>query len=138
MPAYGPRTPYVELDRQAWAALRAATPLTLTDADIAGTRSLGDVVGRAEVEDVLLPLSRLLRELLARWPEHPHVALVTTGGFLLLARRPRLPLHRYAALDDDSARATARDIWHRPNKPNLVENILPTRGRDSLGAGEGP
>jgi type I pantothenate kinase len=26
--------------------------------------------------------SRLLRELLARWPEHPDVALVTTDGFL--------------------------------------------------------
>jgi type I pantothenate kinase len=28
-------------------------------------------------------VSRLLRELLARWPEHPRVALVTTDGFLL-------------------------------------------------------
>jgi type I pantothenate kinase len=27
--------------------------------------------------------ARLLRELLARWPEHPNVALVTTDGFLL-------------------------------------------------------
>jgi type I pantothenate kinase len=27
--------------------------------------------------------ARLLRELLAHWPEHPHVALVTTDGFLL-------------------------------------------------------
>ena len=27
--------------------------------------------------------ARLLRELLAGWPEHPRVALVTTDGFLL-------------------------------------------------------
>src|SRR5690606_21775948 len=28
-------------------------------------------------------IARLLRLLLARWPEHPRVALVTTDGFLL-------------------------------------------------------
>ena len=28
-------------------------------------------------------VSRLLRALLARWPEHPRVELVTTDGFLL-------------------------------------------------------
>ena len=40
--------------------------------------------------------------------------------------------HRYASLDDDQAVATASDIWRRINEPNLVENILPTRGRATL------
>ncbi len=40
--------------------------------------------------------------------------------------------HRYADLDDEQARATALDIWTRINEPNLIENVLPTRGRATL------
>jgi type I pantothenate kinase len=114
--------------RRAWAALRANTPLTLADADLAALRGLNEPIGLGEVTDIYLPLSRLLnlhiaaartlgrvkdaflgrtvgappyiiavagsvavgkstfarvlRLILARWPEHPHVALVTTDGFL--------------------------------------------------------
>jgi type I pantothenate kinase len=39
--------------------------------------------------------SRLLRELLARWPQHPRVELVTTDGFLL----PNAELERRRLLD---------------------------------------
>jgi type I pantothenate kinase len=133
-------TPFVELSRTEWSALRARTPLTLTGGELARLRGLGDVTDLEEVREVYLPLSRLLnlyvaatgrlreavgtflgdavgaqpatpfviglagsvavgkstvarllRELLARWPEHPRVELVTTDGFLLpnaeLARR---------------------------------------------------
>ena len=40
--------------------------------------------------------------------------------------------HRYAALTDAEAAATAEQIWSSINEPNLVENILPTRGRATL------
>jgi type I pantothenate kinase len=40
--------------------------------------------------------------------------------------------HRYAALSDDEATATALGIWDRINGVNLRENILPTRERAHL------
>lgn len=54
------RAPYLDFDRDTWAALRAATPLTLGEADLAELRGLNDQVSLAEVEAVYLPVSRLL------------------------------------------------------------------------------
>jgi len=290
-------SPYVELDRRAWARLRDHHPLSLTAEDVARLRGLGDRLDLHEVEQVYLPLSRLLnfyvgateglhrvttdflrerpertpfvigvagsvavgksttsrilRELLARWPGTPRIELVTTDGFLypnaelerrgLLQRKgfpesydrrallrfvaevkagadevsapvyshltydivpgeravvhrpdvliveglnvlqpprvqpdgrtglavsdffdfsvyvdarvedirrwyvdrflrlretafadPHSYFHRYAALSDDQARATAERIWATINEPNLTENVRPTRGRASL------
>ncbi|GHJ34980.1 type I pantothenate kinase [Streptomyces sp. TS71-3] len=124
-------TPYVDLTRTEWSALRDKTPLPLTATEVEKLRGLGDVIDLDEVRDVYLPLSRLLnlyvgathglrgalntflgargsqsgtpfvigvagsvavgkstvarllQALLARWPEHPRVELVTTDGFLL-------------------------------------------------------
>ncbi len=121
-------SPYVEFARDAWRQLRANTPLTLTEADLDDLRGLGDPLSIDEVEDVYLPLTRLLnlfftgdsglrdtlstflnesvrptpfiigvagsvavgkstvarllQAVLARWPEHPRVELVTTDNFL--------------------------------------------------------
>lgn len=45
---------------------------------------------------------------------------------------PESYFHRYAALSDDEAIATATAIWERINLPNLTHNIAPTRSRASL------
>ncbi|HEX8971198.1 type I pantothenate kinase [Oryzihumus sp.] len=290
-------SPYVELDRAAWARLRNQHPLSLTEADVTRLRGLGDRLDLEEIEQVYLPISRLLnfyvgatsglhrittdflgeqpertpfligvagsvavgksttarilRELLGRWPGTPRVELITTDGFLYpnaelerrgllqrkgfpesydrrallrfvaevkagveevtapvyshltydivpgartVVRRPDVLIieglnvlqpprvladgrtglavsdffdfsvyvdarpedikrwyvdrffrlrgtafadpdsyfHRYAALSDEQARATAERIWDSINAPNLVENVRPTRGRATL------
>ncbi|MEX0868773.1 MAG: type I pantothenate kinase [Nitriliruptoraceae bacterium] len=123
-----PVSPWVELERADWAALRSSTPMTVTEADLVQIRGTNEVISLDEVAEAYLPLSRLLnlyvaatqelhratdtflgslaakvpfiigiagsvavgkstisrllQALLARWPDHPAVELVTTDGFL--------------------------------------------------------
>ncbi|AEF41850.1 Pantothenate kinase [Hoyosella subflava DQS3-9A1] len=285
-------SPYVALERDQWRALRKSQPMVLTENELRGLRGLGEQIDLAEVEEVYLPLSRLihlqvaarqrlfaatatflgeahpdqqvpfvigvagsvavgksttarvLQALLARWERHPRVDLVTTDGFLYPSRElnrlgimhrkgfpesydrrallrfvtevksgnpevsapvyshhlydivagarhvvrqpdiliieglnvlqtgptlmvsdlfdfsvyvdariediehwyvqrfltlrktafadPRSHFHHYASLNDDQARIQAKEIWDTINRPNLVENILPTRPRATL------
>src|SRR4051812_30509585 len=53
-------SPYHVFTRAQWAALRADAPMTLTRSEIAALRSLHDRLDLKEVEDIYLPLSRLL------------------------------------------------------------------------------
>jgi type I pantothenate kinase len=119
---------YLTFSRDDWAALRAATPLTLREAELQQLRGINERIDLDEVTAVFLPLTRLLnlyvaatqqlhkasaaflgtlapkvpyvigvagsvavgkstfarilQALLARWPDHPKVDLVTTDGFL--------------------------------------------------------
>jgi type I pantothenate kinase len=294
MPRLSEPSPYVEFNRRQWRALRMSTPLPLTEEEVLALRGLGEQVDLREVEEVYLPLARLLhlqvaarqrlfaataeflgeplktpdrpvpfiigvagsvavgksttarllQALLARWDHHPRVDLVTTDGFLypnselecrnLMHRKgfpesynrrallrfvtavksgsehvcapvyshlhydivpgekqvvrhpdilileglnvlqtgptlmvsdlfdfslyvdariediehwyisrfltmrstafadPASHFHHYSRLNDQQAVVAARDIWRSINRPNLVENILPTRPRATL------
>ena len=50
----------------------------------------------------------------------------------VLPATTNLPLARKAQLWRAQARARARQIWTEINEVNLVENVLPTRGRARL------
>ncbi|HLS44257.1 MAG TPA: type I pantothenate kinase [Ornithinicoccus sp.] len=124
----GLTSPYVELNRADWAALRKQHPMLLSEEEVVELRGLGERLDIREIEEVYLPLSRLLyfyeqeidrlhqvtsdflgerRErtpfvigvagsvavgksttarileaLIARWESKPSVELVTTDGFL--------------------------------------------------------
>jgi type I pantothenate kinase len=141
---------FVAFTRDEWARLSDQTPLLLTEADLFALRGLNDQVTLSLVEQIYLPLSRLLnlyvaatqtlhkatdtflgkpaakvpyvigiagsvavgkstaarilQALLAQWPDHPHVDLVTTDGFL----------HPNAVL-------TARGLMHRKGFPESYD-----------------
>jgi type I pantothenate kinase len=62
-----------------------------------------------------------------RWYLERFLAL-RNGAF----QRPESYFHRYAQLSDAEALAVAEGIWQRTNRPNLVNNIQPTRPRADL------
>ena len=53
-------SPYRIFSRDEWAARREDTPMTLTPAEIADLKAFNDHLSMREVEDIYLPLSRLL------------------------------------------------------------------------------
>jgi type I pantothenate kinase len=45
---------------------------------------------------------------------------------------PQSYFHKFASLSDEAARGLALEIWTSINERNLMDNILPTRGRARL------
>jgi type I pantothenate kinase len=56
----GNRSPYLEFARTEWAKLRAGTPLPLSEEELESLRGINESISLTEVEDIYLPLSRLL------------------------------------------------------------------------------
>jgi type I pantothenate kinase len=68
-----------------------------------------------------------------RWYLSRFLAL-RNGAF----QRPESYFHRYASLSDDEAVVVATGIWERTNRPNLLNNIQPTRPRADVVLEKGP
>lgn len=68
--------------------------------------------------------------------EEPHLRQWYVERFLRLRetafRDPSSFFHRFSKLNIEEAKELAVSIWEQINLPNLVENILPTRGRADL------
>jgi type I pantothenate kinase len=60
LPTAAPLSRFLTFDRDAWARLRASTPLTLSEADLDALRGLNEQLSLDEVVEIYLPLSRLL------------------------------------------------------------------------------
>ena len=63
MDSLGTVTPisrYIDFDRAQWKALRASTPLLLNEEELADLRGINEQVSLREVEEIYVPLSRLL------------------------------------------------------------------------------
>ena len=72
---------FLTFDRAEWAALRAATPLTLTDADLDELRGVNVSVDLDEVTEIYLPVTRLLNLYVVG-----HVLLAAAGAYVLARR----------------------------------------------------
>ena len=53
-------SPFVDVDRAAWAGLAASTPLTLSAEELESVRGLGERISLVDVDEVYRPLARLL------------------------------------------------------------------------------
>ncbi len=51
---------YLSFSREEWKKLRDSTPLTLSTSDLEGIKGINEKISIAEVEDIFLPISRLL------------------------------------------------------------------------------
>ncbi len=65
---------YHHFSRSEWSSLRANTPLTLSEDDLEDLRSLNDKISLKEVEEIYLPLSRLLNLYVASMQNLDNVA----------------------------------------------------------------
>jgi len=79
-------SPYVRFPRDEWAGLRADTPLTLAETDLADLQGINERLSLEEVVEVYLPLSRLLNLYVAATQDLYRATRLFLGGAGAAAR----------------------------------------------------
>jgi len=110
---------YLRFDRDGWAALRAQTPLTLDEADLAELRGINDRIDLDEVAAIYLPLTRLLN-LYVSATQHLHRVSATFLGTVA----PKVPYvigvaGSVAVGKSTSARILQALLGHWPEHPRV-------------------
>src|SRR5438128_2316829 len=73
-------SPYLFFARPEWSGLRANTPLTLSERDLAALQGIHERISLDEVEEIYLPLSRLLNLYVAATQELHRATATFLGG----------------------------------------------------------
>lgn len=160
-------SPYLTFDRAAWASLRGGTPMTLTPEDVAALSGINEALSMTEVEEVYLPLSRLvslhvaavsqLHRVSAQFlstsaPKVPYVVAIggsvsagksTTARVLstLLARGPEHPRVELVTTDGflfPNAVLEERGLMHRKGFPESYDRARLVQFVSDLKSGLSP
>ncbi len=112
-------SPYLTFTREAWLRLRGETPMTLDDADMAELSGITEKLSLSEVEEVYLPLSRLLNLHIAAVQELHRVSSRFLGTLA-----PRVPYVVAIAGSVSAGKSTTARVLRKllsrwPNHPRV-------------------
>ena len=125
--------PYVEFDRSQWRGLRMSIPLKLTEEELVGLRGLGEQIDLLEVEEVYLPLARLIHLQVAarqglfaatdeflgeprQTPDRPVPFILGVAGGVAVGSRPPPACCRHCCPRWDDH---PRSIWSPPTDSSI-------------------
>lgn len=137
-------TPYRSFDRHQWSELRNSVPMTLEETDIEKLRGINEHLTMNEVEDVYLPLSRLLNlhvkarksrtQVLEQFMGHNHnkvpyiigIAGSVAVGKSTIARLLKALLERWS--EHPKVALVTTDGFLYPNKVLKQRNLMKKKG----------
>ena len=113
-------TPFIEFDRETWSKYRKDTPLTLSKKELIELQGYDSPVSISEVEEVYLPLSRLLRMYFDARQE-----LTSVSSKFLGNPEPKVPfvigISGSVAVGKSTTSRTLQSLLsHWPNNPKVV------------------
>jgi type I pantothenate kinase len=110
-------TRYIHFTKQEWANLRAATPMTLSEADLEELRGINEKISLSEVAQIYLPLSRLLNLYVAATQSLRQTTDTFLGNFQLTF--PKVGIAGSVAVGKTTARIVQALLARWPSHPQV-------------------